>query len=99
MFHWPSRRTEFINYNMYRTFCIAALAAAALTACDKPSDKAKREYLMMLKSGASLEERCRKKQEIASAFLAEENHAEYPMAKIEADMKCNEVALARLRYR
>ena len=83
---------------MYHFPYTVGLAALLLTACDKPSDKAKREYQLMLKSGASLEEQCRKKQEIAAAYLAEENEKEYPMAKIEADMKCNEVALQRLRY-
>ncbi len=68
-----------------------------LTACDKASDKAKREYQLMLKSGATIKERCEKMQDIAAAYLSEENDAEYPMAKIEADLKCNEAALQRLR--
>lgn len=84
---------------MYRLSSFAGLCAVLLlTSCDKASDKAKREYRMMLKSEASVEDQCRKMQEIAAAYLAEENETKYPMAKIEADMKCNQMALQRLEY-
>lgn len=69
----------------------------ALAACSKPSDKAKREYQLMLKGGATLEEKCAKMQEIAAAYLAEENEDEYPMAKAEAGGVCLDVQLDRLR--
>lgn len=85
---------------MWRFLAAAALAALALlTACDRPSDKAKREYQLMLKSGATLEEQCEKLREVAAAYLAEENEKEYEWADIQADSKCLEVSLQRLRNR
>ncbi|MBA3512301.1 hypothetical protein [Sphingomonas sp.] len=82
---------------MYKSYSwVIFPAAVLLTACDKPSDKAKREYRMMVKGGASLEDQCRKKREIAAAYLAEENEEEYPMAKLEADVRCHESALQRM---
>ena len=83
---------------MYRVACASVLVALLLGACDKPSDKAKREYQLMLRSGASLEEQCEKLKQVAAAYLAEENQTEYEMADIRADLKCNDVALQRLRY-
>ncbi len=69
-----------------------------LTGCSEASDKAKREYQMMVKSGATLEEQCKKLKDIEAAYLAEENMAEYRMARIEAGVKCTELDLQRLRY-
>ena len=84
---------------MYRITRVVALTALfMLTSCSKASDKAKREYQLMVKSGATVQEQCDKMQQIAAAYLAEENEAEYPMAKIQANLKCNEAALERLRY-
>jgi len=83
---------------MWKISCFALVTTALLLgACDKPSDKAKREYRMMLKNGASIEARCEKMQAIAAAYLAEENGAEYSMAKLQADVRCHEAALQALR--
>lgn len=82
---------------MYCAKRLIFIALLALAACSKPSDKAKREYQLMLKSGATLEEKCAKMQEIAAAYLAEENEGEYPLAKVQADGACLDVQLDRLR--
>lgn len=75
------------------------LVVAALSSCDKASDKAQREYILLMKGGASAEERCAKLHEIAAAYLKEENSQEYPMAKIKADMCDTELSLSRRRNR
>ena len=76
---------------------IVVLFTLMLIACDKPSDKAKREYGMMVRAGASGEERCGKKREIAEAFLKEGNEREYAKADLDASLECNRVLLESLR--
>lgn len=76
---------------------IVVISAIMLVACDKPSANAKREYDMMVRAGASGEQRCAKKREIAEAFLREGNEEEHPMANIEASLECNRVRLDSMR--
>ena len=81
---------------MYRTSAVVAVAALlTVSACDKPSDKVKREYELMLKNGATLDEQCKKMREIAAAYLVEENEAEYGLAHNLAEVRCHQADLKR----
>lgn len=72
------------------------VCCVVLSGCDKASDRATREYDMMVRAHASAEARCAKKREIAEAFLKEENEHEYEMANVEAGLECNQASLDRL---
>lgn len=52
---------------------------------------------MMLRIGATGQERCTKLQQIADAYLREQNESEYPLARVEAEYVCLEARLAELR--
>jgi hypothetical protein len=103
---WLCPATEFINFNMYpatphrrfRALSVAAVQVCCLvlSGCEKASDRAQREYDMMVRAHASAEARCAKKHEIAEAFLKEENEQEYQLTDVEADVECNRASLDRL---
>lgn len=75
---------------MYRSAAVQiAVLALALTGCsEKASERAEREYKMMERGGASFEDKCAKRQEIAEAYLKERNEHEYWLANIEARNAC-----------
>lgn len=77
---------------MYRLFCVALIVLVLpLSGCAKPtaSEKAEREYVVLLKAGASAEEKCVKRRDIAAAYLSEENVDEYRSAKIKEALMCH----------
>ena len=67
-----------------------------LCACTKASDRAKNEYEMMMRLGATGDERCTKLQQIADAYLSEQNEREYQLAKVKADNTCLQAGLDRM---
>lgn len=69
------------------------LIAVTLGACEKASEKAEREYEMMVRGHASLEQKCAKKKEIAEAYLKERNEKRYWLANIEVRNVCNPITL------
>lgn len=52
---------------------------------------------MMLRIGATGEERCAKLQQIADAYLREQDESEYQLARSEADIACLEARMAEMR--
>lgn len=81
---------------MYRTPA-AFVICLLLCACSKESDRAKKEYEMMLQVGATGEERCTKLKQIADAYLREQNESEYQRATLEADTACLEALMSEMR--
>ena len=75
---------------MYRPALEIALVALAVAGCsaEKASERAKREYRMMERGGASQEDMCAKRREIAEAYLKEGNEREFWLANIEARNTC-----------
>lgn len=51
---------------------------------------------MMLRVGATGEERCTKLQQIADAHLSEQNESEYQRARLEAETACLEARMAEM---
>ena len=76
---------------------IAALSLALAGCSSKASEIAEREYQMMKRAGASAEQKCAKRKEIAEAYLKEGNERGYRMAEVEAGLECNRVLLDSLR--
>lgn len=72
------------------------MMVVALTGCGEPESAKLERQLEMMKQGATAEELCTKKQEIAAAYLSEENKDKYQFADIEAKLACNQVLLDRL---
>lgn len=75
---------------MYRIASLQiALVALAFAGCsERASARAEREYEMMERGGASLEDKCAKRREIAEDYLKEGNQHEYWLANIEARNAC-----------
>lgn len=103
---WLWYAAEFINFSMYRledgsrraqrSRILGLLGCCLLLgACEKQSDRLKSEYAIMMRGYATPDEKCEKKQEIASAYLKERNAAEYKMAHVEAAIVCQTAELDR----
>lgn len=59
----------------------------------KASERVEREYQMMERGGASLDEKCAKRREIAEAYLKEGDEQRYLVANIEVRNTCNRSTL------
>lgn len=64
-----------------------------LTGCSDPVADAKQRLEIVEKSGGSLAEICKAQQAVADAQLQAKNEADYPLAKITANLACNRAKL------
>ena len=62
---------------------------AVLGGCSDPVADAKRRLEIVEKSGGSSADKCKAQQAVADAQLQAKNEADYPLAKITADVTCN----------
>jgi hypothetical protein len=68
---------------------LAILLLVSLVACgENESAKLERQLKIMETTGSTDADLCAKAQQVADAYLAEENQAEYEMAKVHAGTYC-----------
>lgn len=76
---------------------VLALSALALAGCgETPVEQAERRLQRIQASGATSDEICSAKRDVANAYLDEGSQLEYDMAKVEADLACNQASIDRL---
>lgn len=79
---------------------LIVFGAGLLVACSSTTseaEQAEKEYNMIKASGASSDELCQARRKVADAWLKTLDKDKYQMAKLEADLDCNQAALDRLR--
>lgn len=84
-----------------RGAAIAAVAAVLLAGCEskevRAAHDAEKRAAMVYRSTGSKDDRCAAKREVAAAWLAAMDEEKYRMARIDADLACNDAALEHLR--
>lgn len=79
---------------MRRALILLALPLAACSRGPDP-DALQRQFDMMAQNGASPDELCNKSRQIADAWLAREDQAEYQTADLDARLRCNHALIQR----
>lgn len=86
--------TLFAN-SQWASFSFAIAVAALLGGCSDPVKDAK-DRLAIVEKGGSSADICRAQRAVAEAQLQAKNEAEYPLAKLTADIACNHAKLDAL---
>jgi hypothetical protein len=77
---------------------LTLVALCALCACDNPVKDAKRELEIIRKTGTR-DEICTASRRVADAYLKQQDENAYAMARIDADIACQDALMDRMGIR
>jgi len=75
---------------------IAIVCLLLLASCKSAGEEAAKRYEIVEKSGGSPQELCDAGEEVAAAYLEEQNRTEYQWWRVKAGLNCNQVLLNSL---